>query len=93
MPTPMTAHAEIRLQQRGIPSFIVTLLETCGSSVRCNGAERLIFDRAALRRLVKHLGGERNLRIIEPWLNVYAVVGADGAVITVAHATRRHRRD
>jgi hypothetical protein len=92
MNSPMTNHATARMQQRGIPSFVITLLETCGSAHRCAGAERLIFDKAAIRRLKRHLGGERNLRVIEPWLKVYAVVADDGAVITVAHAIGRHRR-
>jgi hypothetical protein len=93
MPILTTVHAEARLQQRGIPSFILELLEACGTSVRCNGADRLIFDKAARRRLTRHLGGERNLRVVEPWLGVYAVIGDDGVVVTVAHATGRHRRE
>ena len=36
-----------RLQQRGIPPMIVDLLEQFGSAMRCHGAERLMFDKAA----------------------------------------------
>jgi hypothetical protein len=88
----MSLHAQKRLQQRAIPPFVVTLLEQCGSVIRCCGADRLIFDKAALKRLKRHLGGERNLRVIERWLDVYAVLGDDGQIITVAHQSGRHWR-
>ena len=93
MPYPRTRHAERRLQQRAIPPFVLDLLETCGSPRRCQGAERLIFDKAAHRRLRHVLGHGRGLCLIEPWLDVYAVVGADGTIVTVAHHTRHIRRD
>lgn len=85
----MTIHAQERLQQRSIPPIVVKLLEEFGSIERCVGAERLTFDKAARRRLSRHLGGER---IVEPWLNVYAVVADDGYLVTASHRRRRHRR-
>ena len=45
----------------------------------------LIFDKAAKRRLTHHLGGKRGLRLIEPWMSVYAVIGDNGKIITVGH--------
>jgi len=87
-----TRHAQERLQQRAIPPLVVELLEEFGSVTRSGTAERLTFDKAARRRLVRHLGGERSLRMIEPWLHVYAVVGDSGRLITVAHGDRRPRR-
>jgi hypothetical protein len=80
-----TAHALRRLQQRAIPQHIVELLERCGSVERCRQADRLFFDKAAKKRLAHHLGGRRGLRIIEPWLSVYAVIGDNGHVVTVGH--------
>ncbi len=88
----MTLHAEARLQQRAIPLFVVEMLEEFGSAVRCGGAERLTFDKAARRRLARHLGGERGLCLIERWLHVYAVVGDNGRLVTASHQTRRFRR-
>ncbi|MBP1180923.1 hypothetical protein [Methylobacterium sp. PvR107] len=88
----MTIHAQERLQQRAIPPLVIELLEEFGSPERCGQAERLIFDKAAKRRLARHLGGERGLRMVEPWLHVYAVLADDGHLVTAAHRRRRHRR-
>lgn len=87
-----TRHARERLQQRAIPPLVVELLEQFGSAARCGAAERLTFDKAARRRVARHLGGERSLRMIEPWLHVYAVVSDSGRLITVAHGDRRLQR-
>jgi len=86
-------HAQKRLQQRAIPPFILELLETCGTAQRCGEAEKLVFDKAARKRLKHHLGGARNLKIIEPWLSVYAVIGDNGTVITAARYTKRGRQN
>ncbi len=91
MTTKLSAHAAARRQQRAIPAFIFELLEACGSERRCGGAEKLIFDKAARKRLKHYLGGERGLRIVEPWLKVYAIIGDNGSVVTMAHTSRRHR--
>lgn len=85
-------HAEVRLQQRAIPPFMVELLERFGSEMRCGGADRLFFDRAAIRRLEQHFGDHRSLRHVEQWLNVYIVVGDNGRLVTAAHRTRRFNR-
>lgn len=88
----LTKHAAIRLQQRSIPSFVLECLEAFGSSMRCGGADRLFFDKAARRRLRLHLGDRRRLQDVERWLKVYVVIGDDGKVITAARRTKRFRR-
>jgi hypothetical protein len=88
----LTRHAEVRLQQRAIPPFVVDLLERCGSTVRCGGADRLFFDKAAKKRLERHLGGARSLRLVEPWLGVYAVINDNGSVVTAGHRSKRVHR-
>lgn len=85
----MTSHAQERLQQRAIPSLVLDLLEECGSIARTRDGESLFFDKAARRRLRHRLGGERGMRMIEPWLGIYAVVGDQGLVITAGHRQRR----
>lgn len=87
-----TRHARKRLQQRGIPPLLIDVLDQFGSVMRCGGAERVFFDKAAKRRLRTHPDGRRILQIAERWLRVYAVVGDDGFVVTVAHQHRRFRR-
>ncbi len=88
----MTIHAPDRLQQRAIPPLIIELLEQFGSPIRIYGAERLIFDKAARIRLIRHLGGPRGLRMVEPRLNVYAVVADDRFLVTASQQRRHHRR-
>jgi hypothetical protein len=88
----ISRHAATRLQQRAIPPFMLELLERFGSEMRCDGAERLFFDKAAVRRLQRHMGGRRSLRHVEPWLNVYVVIGDNGRLVTAAHRTKRFNR-
>ena len=92
MESTLTTHGRGRLQQRAVPPLVVGLLEEFGTAVRAHGAERLIFDKAARKRLKHYLGGERGLRVLAPWLKVYAVVSDDGHLLTVAHQQQRHRR-
>lgn len=87
----MTLHARRRLQQRGIPHFVVDLLDQFGATERCGGAERLYFDRAARARL-NRTHGDDGMASIEKWLRVYVVVSDSGALITVAHRRRRLQR-
>jgi hypothetical protein len=88
----VTHHASERLQQRAVPPFIIELLERFGSTMRCGGAERLFFDKAARKRLEQHMGGPRSFRHVEPWLNVYVVMGDNGSLVTVAHRSKRFNR-
>jgi hypothetical protein len=87
-----TAHAALRLQQRAIPAFVVELLERCGTGIRCGDADRLFFDKAAKKRLTKYLGGDRSLKLFERWMGVYAIIGDNGRIVTVAHQSNRRRR-
>lgn len=88
----LTRHAQARAQQRAIPAEILDLLLTFGTEMRHRGADVLCFDRASRRRLetdvdaatLRRLGGRR--------LDVYAVLGDGGRVITLAHRTRRLKR-
>jgi hypothetical protein len=68
------------------------LLMQFGSASRCGGAERLMFDKSALKRMRRHLGGDRGLKLIDRWLNVYAVIGDNGQLITAAHKHRHFYR-
>jgi hypothetical protein len=85
-------HARARIQQRGIPPLVVDLLMQFGSTSRCGGAERLMFDKQAVKRLRHHLGGERGLKVVERWLSVYAIIGDDGLVVTTAHKCAHFHR-
>jgi hypothetical protein len=87
----ITEHAKSRLKNRAIPVAVLDLLDEFGTSIRCCGAERMIFDKAARRRMERGLSPEGR-RKAERWLNVYAVV-SEGVVVTVARKLRRHWRE
>ena len=92
MSSVMTIHAERRHQQRAIPSLVTSLLVDYGTCVRHGGADVHYIDRQARKRLRKAVGGDRNLALIEPWLNTYVVIGDDGAIITVGRRQTRLKR-
>ncbi len=87
-----TSHARRRRQKRSIPTFVIEALDEVGSGFRANGAERLIFDKAAIRRMRRLPNGDDRLKAVQRWLGVYAVVGDDGRLVTIAHRQRRMKR-
>ena len=90
--TPLTSHAATRIAQRGIPPLVLDLLCQFGASERCNNAEKLFFNKKSRQHLKRYLGGERTLKLIEPWLNTYAVLGDDGQVVTAGQRQKRINR-
>jgi hypothetical protein len=88
----ISKHCQTRLSQRAIPSLIATLLLDHGSRMRHNGAEVLFIDKAARKDIRRAVGGDRNMRTVEPWLGTYLVVADDGTLVTMGHRTHRLRR-
>jgi hypothetical protein len=89
MLVPLTTHARIRMQQRGIPAAALELLLDYGREAHDHRGRRIVrFDKRSRRRVERALGPSR-LKAVERHLNAYAVMGADDAVVTVGH---RHRR-
>lgn len=89
----LTRHAGTRLQQRGIKSEAVARLLEFGSvEFDHMGGRIFYFDKRSWRRLEKALG-ERGAPCAEHLDGIYAVVGDDGAVITVGHRQRRILHD
>ncbi|MEP7068497.1 MAG: hypothetical protein ABI789_04615 [Usitatibacter sp.] len=91
MLAPLTTHARVRMQQRGIPAAAVEFLLDFGAEAHDhrNGCRIVRFDKRSRQRAAHELGARR-LRSVERWLDTYAVVGPDDAVVTVGH--RHHRR-
>lgn len=88
----LTDHARSRLQQRGIPAAAVANLLDFGR--RCHdhhGATIVFFDHRARNALARRVD-PAELRRIEPHFDTYAVIAADGDIVTVGHRTRRIRR-
>lgn len=90
MQSPLTEHARIRMQQRGIPRAALDILLDFGREAHNHrrGRRVLLFDKRARRRLADELGQDR-IRTVERYLDAYAVVGPDDAIVTVGHRRRR----
>ena len=86
---PLTTHARIRMQQRGIPEAALDVLLGYGRQAHDHhGCRIVLFDKRSRRDVARELGNE-TVRKLERWLNAYAVVGPDDAVVTVGHRDRR----
>ncbi len=84
-------HAKIRSQQRGIAPLVIDLLLKFGSEEPAgDGTSKIFFDKRARRRVKSYAGPLA--AVIDDYLDVYAVVGADSAVITTAHRIERIHR-
>lgn len=92
-PVPLlTAHAQVRMQQRGVRREVVDwLLQFGARTYDGHGAQILYFDARARERIRSAVGDEA-LRRSHDRLGSYAVVANDGQVVTVGHRYRRRRR-
>lgn len=83
-------HASVRAQQRGVPPFIIELLDRYGQcQYDGQGAVIQYFNKQSLRDMERDLGRKPVSRLAE-WHNAYKVLSTnDGCTITVG---RRHRR-
>ena len=89
MLAPLTTHARVRMQQRGIPTAAVEVLLDNGREAHDHHGCRIVrFDKRSRMRAARELG-ERSFRAVERYLDTYAVVGPDDAVVTVAYRNRR----
>ncbi len=76
----LTRHAKTRMQQRGIrPEMLEALLDHGRVARAGGGCDIVYFDKHARAALAA----------AERVRNSYAILGSDGAVITVGHRTRR----
>jgi hypothetical protein len=83
-----TKHARERASQRSISDEAIELLLDYGDVQRVKGADSYFFNAPAKRRLRNDLGRD-SYRRCERHLGIYAIVGDDGRIVTVAY--RRHR--
>jgi len=88
----MTRHGEARMQQRAIPSLVTALLLDHGCRMRHDGADIVFVDKTARKEIRRAVGGSRNMRTIEPWLNTYLVVSDEGVLVTAARRICRLHR-
>ncbi|KPK48397.1 MAG: hypothetical protein AMS22_15435 [Thiotrichales bacterium SG8_50] len=85
----LTHHAVERMQQRGIARAELDCLLRYGRPEYDHHGGRIFFvDKSSRRRLAAHFGS----RLAERVGRLYAVVGHDGAVLTVGHRFHRIKR-
>ncbi len=88
MHSPLTEHARTRMQQRGIPPAALELLLDFGRETHDHRGCRIVrFDKRSRRLALLELGRER-YRALERYLDAYAVVAEDDAVVTVGYRVR-----
>jgi hypothetical protein len=90
MPAPLTTHARVRMQQRGIPNVALEVLLDYGREAHDHRGCRIVrFDKRSRRKAARELG-EQLYRSVERHLDAYAIVGPDDAVVTVGHRLRKY---
>ena len=88
---PLTTHARVRMQQRGIPpAALQALLDYGRESHDHRGCRVVRFDKRSRRR-VQRLLDAQSFKRLEPYLGAYAIVASDDAVVTVGHRAGRWR--
>ena len=86
----LTGHARARMQQRGIGAAALEALLDFGKVEHvAGGCEIVYFDKAARARLAKQ--SPCLARDTDRLTRTYAVLGSDGAVVTVGRRYRRVR--
>ncbi len=94
LPVLKTAHAERRLQQRGINPGIIQVLLDYGVCRRIRNRDSISYsmNRDARKKARRGLG-DAQYKVIEKWFHCYLVVCPKKDVtITVGHRKRRLRR-
>lgn len=88
----LTVHARTRMQQRGIRAAALETLLDYGKVAHVEGGREIVFfDKVARNRLVaQDPSAARNANRL---VRTYAILGADGAVITVGNRYRRIPRN
>lgn len=87
----MSHHANARLQQRCISPLVLDLLLQFGATeIAPGGIRKMYFDKSARKRIKAYAGPLAGL--LEQHLDIYAVVGRDDKLITVAHRIERIKR-
>lgn len=88
----ITHHAQARLQQRGIPAYVVENLLDFGRKAHDHrGGTIVFFDHRARNKLRRQIASD-SFKQIESHLGTYAVIDEAGVIITVGHRTQRINR-
>ncbi len=89
----ITQHATIRMQQRGIREITLDCLLKFGSKMHSDrGCFIMFFDKQARKRLQK-IADSNLYKYLQSQLDAYAIVTAQGEVLTVGHRFKRINRN
>lgn len=92
-PMPLSPHAEVRQQQRGIRRDVLDCLVAYGRREHDHHhCEIVYFDAKAVSRAHKE-AGPQVAHLVSDHRDVYAVIDSDGWVVTTGHRFRRILRD
>lgn len=92
-PMPLSPHAEVRQQQRGIRRDVLDCLIAYGRREHDHHhCEIVYFDAKAVSRAHKEAGSQV-AHLVSDHRDVYAVIDSDGWVVTTGHRFRRILRD
>lgn len=86
LPVKLSAHARQRAQQRAIPLSMLELLLDHGARVPAGGGAEIVHFTPANRQ---ECAAEMDRSCADKLRAAYAVVSAEGVVITVGHRYRR----
>jgi hypothetical protein len=85
----VSLHAAVRVRQRGIDQTVLDCLLDFGTAIHDHrGAEILIFDKRAQRRLQRAVD-KRLYKRVQENTSLYAVRSVNGDLITVGYRFRR----
>ena len=91
--TRLTRHAEVRLQQRGVPVVVLDCLSAYGRREHDHThCEIIYFDTKPLERSQRYEGA-RAAKLASDHRGVYALIDSDGCVVTSRHRFCRILRD
>ena len=87
----LTNHASKRSQQRCISPMLLDLLLQFGTKEKASGGtEKMYFDKSSRRKISAYAGSLAGM--LERYLDIYAVIGNEGNVVTVGHRLERVKR-
>ena len=90
--TNLTQHAAKRLQQRGIPENVLSLLLEYGKhEYDHRGTRTLYFDKRARQKVSMTVSGDE-LKQLGRVFGTYAVLDDNDCLVTVGHRTQRINR-
>lgn len=87
----ISAHAEIRAKQRGIPPMIIDLIIDFGTRIDRGDVCSVFFDKKAIKE-VKRYGGPECLPLVNRYKDVYLILSENNnTVVTIAHKHKNRK--